>query len=69
MTKRTKKVGVTGKYGTRYVTNLLERVGFPLRAAQSRNLEIQPSPRRQFSISPLRAMDWTGKGTGIVAER
>jgi hypothetical protein len=22
MTKRTKKVGVTGKYGTRYVTNL-----------------------------------------------
>jgi len=36
MTKRTKKVGVTGKYGTRYVINRRESTAFPSRTAQSR---------------------------------
>lgn len=34
MTKRTKKVGVTGKYGTRYESNILKNAQSPKRALQ-----------------------------------
>merc|ERR1711939_999663 len=54
MTKRTKKVGVTGKYGTRYVTNLLSARRAVFARSQKHNFENNPPPSTIINLSTAR---------------